>query len=440
MVRIKMPLRLIEGEKHRNMTFMKRRVVIKKKAEELSTLCDIATMLVCYGPRGQLETWPKDPREVRGMIDLYRSVHPDECIKRRYGLATFFEGHLKKLQADLARERESWLDSWSQEPLEELAQYLDAKLDAIEERMSYLGPEEVGRLLGKETEAWEDQHAHNQFQQMAGSMASSLHLDDNAILDAQPALSIETMDFSRVKKEDIKGNDLQGHTSAAGAAFWEAPHGLQMSSQQPCPLTYSAADPYMLPKLPEAQGFSMADVAFVDDLIFPNRFLSMDLATYPSMDLATYPAAVPSAGCSASVVGTLAPAVTAFPLSFTYDASLCYSSGGSTGIIGNSEELLPPLDRPVHDAGFGFSLNRRAASNMAVACHEGFDQNELYGAEFVQGAAGHTGTSLAETSSGSLFLDPPPNFCSSSESVQEVAPGGDDSSKRVPTTAKNPCT
>ncbi|MQL94657.1 hypothetical protein Taro_027315 [Colocasia esculenta] len=150
MVRVKTPLKLIEGEKHRNTTFMKRRVVIKKKAMELSKLCDIATLLVRYGPHGKLETWPEDPQQARRIIDHYRSLRAEECITRHYDVATFFEGHLKKLQADLERKRNSWLEDPQAECLEALAQTLDSKLAAIDERLGYTSVEtEVGRR-GKE--------------------------------------------------------------------------------------------------------------------------------------------------------------------------------------------------------------------------------------------------------------------------------------------------
>ncbi|CAA6668137.1 unnamed protein product [Spirodela intermedia] len=138
---------------------MKRRAVIKRKAMELGKLCDIVTLLVCFGPRGQLETWPEDRQEVRRIIEHYASLNPDDCIKRRYDLTTFFEAHFKRLQAQVNRERNSWLDALpAADSLEDLLRSLDEKLAAIEEKIYQVELEEEEESRGKDLEACWGQH------------------------------------------------------------------------------------------------------------------------------------------------------------------------------------------------------------------------------------------------------------------------------------------
>ncbi|CAA6663517.1 unnamed protein product [Spirodela intermedia] len=131
MARSRTPLRLIEADRHRSYAFQRRKEALKKKTMELGELCGIVTLLVCFGPRGQLVTWPEDPEEVRGIIQSYRRVGLDgDGVKRRYALVGFFQDLLKRLQRELGRVRDAWLGNLPLESLEELMRSLDSRLEA----------------------------------------------------------------------------------------------------------------------------------------------------------------------------------------------------------------------------------------------------------------------------------------------------------------------
>nr|WQI83112.1 MADS-box transcription factor [Spirodela polyrhiza] len=295
MVRIKMPLRLIEGEKHRNTTFMKRRAVIKKKAMELGKLCDIVTLLVCFGPRGQLETWPEDRQEVRRIIEHYASLNPDDCIKRRYDLTTFFEAHLKRLQAEINRERNAWLDALpAADSLEDLLRSLDAKLAAIGEKICRVELEDKDESRGNEMEACWGQH----LQALEAAPSADIVPLNAIFVDPQGSLHGVIEDLHKLKPERFGGRDL-----------WGTPHGHhQRDSEMTTPgglAAHSSPDPYAPPLLlPDNHGFA-TDMRLLDELL--------------SADFPTYPAAGTSAAATAEDV--FDPTVS-FPLSFCRDASL----------------------------------------------------------------------------------------------------------------------
>ncbi|CAA6663513.1 unnamed protein product [Spirodela intermedia] len=134
MARSRTPLRLIEADRHRSYAFQRRKEALKKKTMELGELCGIVTLLVCFGPRGQLVTWPEDPEEVSGIIQSYRRVGLDgDGVKRRYALVGFFQDLLKRLQRELGRVRDAWLGNLPLESLEELMRSLDSRLEAVDE-------------------------------------------------------------------------------------------------------------------------------------------------------------------------------------------------------------------------------------------------------------------------------------------------------------------
>ncbi|CAL1386687.1 unnamed protein product [Linum trigynum] len=56
----------------------KRRRTLKKKAEELSTLCGIDVAYVCFDPNGRVDTWPEDPNRVKDIVLRYREVKSKE--------------------------------------------------------------------------------------------------------------------------------------------------------------------------------------------------------------------------------------------------------------------------------------------------------------------------------------------------------------------------
>lgn len=110
-------------EKARSKTYNSRKECIKKKAKELSTLCDIKACMLCFGPDGIWETWPENPNEVDRLIKSYRKYHEDRdgiSNKKKKGLINW-ESKKKNKSMD-----------------EVLLREVDLKMEAVTSRIELL--------------------------------------------------------------------------------------------------------------------------------------------------------------------------------------------------------------------------------------------------------------------------------------------------------------
>lgn len=153
MGRAKIPINLIECQKSRNATFIKRIKGLKKKAFEFATLCDVDVCLICLGPQGDRhykpEIWPNEQAEVRRIIKRYKSQSKDEQVKRKLNLSGFLEQRTKKLEGELkrgSREKENAkytslddrLNEFSPEMLQDLLATLDSKIEAANRKVELM--------------------------------------------------------------------------------------------------------------------------------------------------------------------------------------------------------------------------------------------------------------------------------------------------------------
>ncbi|CAL1373813.1 unnamed protein product [Linum trigynum] len=65
---------------YRSQSLERRRRTLKKKAEELSTLCGIDVAYVRFDHNGRVDTWPEDPNKVKSIILKYREVNSNEKL------------------------------------------------------------------------------------------------------------------------------------------------------------------------------------------------------------------------------------------------------------------------------------------------------------------------------------------------------------------------
>ncbi|MQL84702.1 hypothetical protein Taro_017212 [Colocasia esculenta] len=150
MVRSKINLKLIGDKKRRKNTFINRRSGLENKARELSILCDIPVLLVCFGPQGQDGLiWPEERMEAYAIAERFRSANAEDCLMRTVDVSTFFgnavmkqaaeEGVVREEERDLPySSEERHLDLMPESSLQELEQALEARLREIEERMAAL--------------------------------------------------------------------------------------------------------------------------------------------------------------------------------------------------------------------------------------------------------------------------------------------------------------
>jgi hypothetical protein len=85
-----------EGNKETQaVSFSKRKPTLKKKVEELKTLCAVTICMVCFGPDGTVETYPENPAEVKKEIGFYKGLHAMQ--KREFNLLGYLENVKGKL-------------------------------------------------------------------------------------------------------------------------------------------------------------------------------------------------------------------------------------------------------------------------------------------------------------------------------------------------------
>ncbi|KAK7270598.1 hypothetical protein RJT34_25888 [Clitoria ternatea] len=150
MGRGRIPMELIQKEKARKTTYMKRKSGLMKKVYEFSTLCGVDVCLIMYAPMfdGEPETWPQDREDVERIIQKYHNTTSDRRPKM-YNVQEYYKDRMKKTEADISKVCKekfkiiypTWDDSFNdlgQEELGILVNMLDSKLNACHQRMDML--------------------------------------------------------------------------------------------------------------------------------------------------------------------------------------------------------------------------------------------------------------------------------------------------------------
>ncbi|KAM7499717.1 hypothetical protein LguiA_024131 [Lonicera macranthoides] len=152
MGRARVRMELIKNEKTRQSTFEKRKICLKKKALELSTLCDVKVGIIIYGPKSasEPEIWPStNPDDIKELIQNYKNQPIDDKKKRTTNLSNFFDDRKNKSATALSKlqkkNNESQYPTWnnvfnelSEEGLREVARAFEAKIEAVKARFESL--------------------------------------------------------------------------------------------------------------------------------------------------------------------------------------------------------------------------------------------------------------------------------------------------------------
>ncbi|KAK9109393.1 hypothetical protein Sjap_017453 [Stephania japonica] len=141
-------LETISDPKLRRATFFKRKKSQKKRLYELTTLCDVEAFMICFGPNGEVDTWPEDPRELRRVVDRYMGIGRSEREKRVMGVADFVHAQKKKLEGELKRVKkeneerscgifgwDSRVDGLGEESMKELLCSLENNIKFLNEKI-----------------------------------------------------------------------------------------------------------------------------------------------------------------------------------------------------------------------------------------------------------------------------------------------------------------
>ncbi|KAM7513750.1 hypothetical protein LguiA_003333 [Lonicera macranthoides] len=164
MGRAKVNMELIKNERTRNSTFQKRKIGLKKKTRELSTLCGVKACVILAGPplSGQaqeLETWPENLNEIKDLIKNYKQQSTEDHRKRTLTLLNFLEERKKKAENSLMKLRKenyelkypSWderYNGWLEEQLRGVGSFLEGKIEVAKARIELLKGSQRMEMLG----------------------------------------------------------------------------------------------------------------------------------------------------------------------------------------------------------------------------------------------------------------------------------------------------
>ncbi|XP_062093351.1 agamous-like MADS-box protein AGL53 [Humulus lupulus] len=94
--------------------FERRKFTLKKKANELTELCNSEVCLVCYDPNSNVEVWPEDPAKAHSIITKYYSRLESCNDKKRkaseVNLSHVLEKKMKKLEEQILEVKIQALD------------------------------------------------------------------------------------------------------------------------------------------------------------------------------------------------------------------------------------------------------------------------------------------------------------------------------------------
>ncbi|XP_059285131.1 MADS-box protein defh21-like [Lycium ferocissimum] len=168
MGRRKIGMELIKNERSRNLTYQKRKKGLEKKADELSTLCQVKLCMIIYAPKHgdkqqeePVTIWPEKDT-VRSLIESYRRRSDDDRRLRTHDLSFYFKDLARKVELESAKLRKSnheakyptWdqlYDNLSTDQLKQLTALLGAKIEVTKQRLEF--------LKGTQTISLEDRHA-----------------------------------------------------------------------------------------------------------------------------------------------------------------------------------------------------------------------------------------------------------------------------------------
>ena len=165
MGRGRIPMELIQKEKARKTTFLKRKNGLMKKVYEFSTLCGVDVCVIIYGPNfdgqgpAEPETWPQDIEEVHRIIQKYQNTTSDRRPKV-YDVQEYYKDRIKKVEGEISKVHKeklkimypTWDDSFNdlrEEQLRMFVSLLDAKIDACNQRINTLKQDPKGKAMAE---------------------------------------------------------------------------------------------------------------------------------------------------------------------------------------------------------------------------------------------------------------------------------------------------
>ncbi|XP_044481944.1 uncharacterized protein LOC123208474 [Mangifera indica] len=129
--------------------FNKRKLTLKKKAQQLQTLSDVTVCMVCFDADGEVTTWPEDKSQVDETIINYKLTlsgeGSKEKLKSNLNLLGFLDSKKRKIQkskkkdiGNLFAKWEANLNKLQEKELVALCNCLELKLWGVREKIKVL--------------------------------------------------------------------------------------------------------------------------------------------------------------------------------------------------------------------------------------------------------------------------------------------------------------
>ncbi|KAF8402314.1 hypothetical protein HHK36_013268 [Tetracentron sinense] len=123
---------------------------LKKKIEDLSILCGVEALMVCFDSSDTF-SWPEDPESCLSLIQKYRSFNEEKRMKKTLDLSSFFKGNIEKSKTEEIQKLEDVEieGHLSIDELKRLLYEVDSARIAVEDRIRFLNTtEDEVEILG----------------------------------------------------------------------------------------------------------------------------------------------------------------------------------------------------------------------------------------------------------------------------------------------------
>ncbi|XVE66363.1 hypothetical protein DITRI_Ditri08aG0074600 [Diplodiscus trichospermus] len=155
MGRGKIPIKRIENQTTRQVTFSKRRAGLLKKTHELSVLCDAQIGLIIFSSTGKLCQYCSEPYRMEQIIERYQKVTgtriPEHDNREHlYSELAVLRKETRRLQLSMRRYTGEDMSSIPFEELDQLEQELERSVIKVRERKNELLHQQLDNLRRKE--------------------------------------------------------------------------------------------------------------------------------------------------------------------------------------------------------------------------------------------------------------------------------------------------
>ncbi|XWS68468.1 hypothetical protein CRYUN_Cryun04dG0092900 [Craigia yunnanensis] len=155
MGRGKIPIKRIENQTTRQVTFSKRRAGLLKKTHELSVLCDAQIGLIIFSSTGKMCQYFSEPYRMEQIIERYQKVTgtriPEHDNREHlYNELSVLRKETRRLQLSMRRYTGEDMSFIPFEELDQLEQELERSVNKVRERKNELLQQQLDNLRRKE--------------------------------------------------------------------------------------------------------------------------------------------------------------------------------------------------------------------------------------------------------------------------------------------------